>query len=110
MLPLVVKKLKGQAQGQGMGLHTEAEVIEMSVKDLRAISNFLGKFLFSCCFSFLKVLSISRKGTKQFLMGDKAIEANCAVFGILSQLPRNCPGSPFECFLSIYLYDLLCKI
>jgi hypothetical protein len=54
-LPLVVKKLKGQAQGQGMGLHTEAEVIEMSVKDLRAISNFLGKFLFSCCFSFLKV-------------------------------------------------------
>ncbi|EFX81103.1 hypothetical protein DAPPUDRAFT_303601 [Daphnia pulex] len=90
MLPLVVKKLKGQAQGQGMGLHTEAEVIEMSVKDLRAISNFLG--------------------TKQFLMGDKAIEANCAVFGILSQLLWNCPGSPFECFLSIYLYDLPCKI
>ena len=49
MLPLVAKKLKGQAHGQGMGLHTEAEVIEMSVKDLRAISNFLGKikFLFS---------------------------------------------------------------
>jgi hypothetical protein len=43
-------------------------------------------------------------------MGVKAIETDCAVFGILSQLPRNCPGSPFECFLSIYLYDLLCKI
>jgi hypothetical protein len=78
---------------------------------LRAISNFLGKFLFSCCFSLvLKVLSISWKGTKQFLMGDKAIEENCAVFGILSQLLWNCPGSPFECFLSIYLNDLPCKI
>lgn len=42
MMPLVIKKLKGQAHGQGMGRHSEAEVIEMSVKDLRAISNFLG--------------------------------------------------------------------
>jgi hypothetical protein len=52
MLPLVVKKLKGQAQGQGMGRHTEAEVIEMSVKDLRAISNFLGKIYFYSFFTF----------------------------------------------------------
>jgi hypothetical protein len=54
MLPLVAKKLKGQAHGQGMGLHTEAEVIEMSVKDLRAISNFLGKlnFCFHRLYSF----------------------------------------------------------
>ncbi|KAI9557766.1 GST-N-Metaxin-like protein [Daphnia sinensis] len=76
LMPLAIKKLKGQAYGQGMGRHTEAEVIEMSIKDLRAISNFLG--------------------TKPFLMGDKAIEADCAVFGILSQLLWNCPGSPFE--------------
>lgn len=76
MMPLAIKKLKGDAYGQGMGRHAEADVIEMSVKDLRAISNFLG--------------------TKPFLMGDKAIEADCAVFGILSQLLWNCPGSPFE--------------
>ena len=33
-------------------------------------------------------------------MGDKAIEADCAVFGILSQLLWNCPGSPFEQLLN----------
>lgn len=42
MMPLAIKKLKGHAYGQGMGRHAEADVIEMSVKDLRAISNFLG--------------------------------------------------------------------
>ena len=101
MLPLVAKKLKGQAHGQGMGLHTEAEVIEMSIKDLRAISNFLGKlnFCFHRLYSFPYIF-ISFKGTKQFLMGDKAIEADCAVFGILSQLLWNCPGSPFEQLLN----------
>lgn len=39
---MIKKELKGQAHGQGMGRHTEAEVIEMGVKDLRAISTFLG--------------------------------------------------------------------
>lgn len=42
MAPMLRKQLKGQAHGQGMGRHTEAEVIEMGVKDLRAISTFLG--------------------------------------------------------------------
>lgn len=42
MMPLIRKNLKLQAHGQGMGRHSEAEVIEMGIKDLRAISNFLG--------------------------------------------------------------------
>ena len=40
--PIIKKKLMEQAYGQGMGRHTEGEVIEMGVKDLRAISAFLG--------------------------------------------------------------------
>ena len=67
MLPLVAKKLKGQAHGQGMGLHTEAEVIEMSVKDLRAISNFLGKlnFVFIAFKAFL-IFSFPSKAPNNF--------------------------------------------
>lgn len=41
-MPLVCKEIKSQAYGQGMGRHTEAEVIEMGAKDLRALSVFLG--------------------------------------------------------------------
>lgn len=33
-------------------------------------------------------------------MGDKAIEADCAVFGMLSQFLWNAPGSPFEQLLN----------
>lgn len=41
-------------------------------------------------------------------MGDKAIEADCAVFGILSQLLWNCPGSPFEQLLNgIHMMNFL---
>ena len=96
MAPMLRKQLKGQAHGQGMGRHTEAEVIEMGVKDLRAISTFLGitNQYFSILF-FLRYIWIC-KGTKPFLMGDKATEADCAVFGMLSQLLWNSPGSPFE--------------
>ena len=62
--------------GQGMGRHTEAEVYEMGIKDLRAISVHLGE--------------------KPFFTGDKATEVDCAMFGMLAQLLWNCPGSPFE--------------
>ncbi len=40
--PLILRTIKQQAYGQGMGRHTEGEVIEMGVKNLRAISAFLG--------------------------------------------------------------------
>ncbi len=49
---MLKKELKGQAHGQGMGRHTEAEVIEMGVKDLRAISTFLGILTTSLKFRF----------------------------------------------------------
>jgi len=43
-MPLVVRKMKGQAAAQGMGRHSKEDVIEMGLKDLRAISDYLGIF------------------------------------------------------------------
>lgn len=41
-MPLVIRRVKGQASGQGIGLHSKEVVIEMGMKDLKAISGFLG--------------------------------------------------------------------
>ena len=49
---------------------------EMGIKDLRAISTYLGD--------------------KPFFTGDKATEFDCAMFGSLSQTMWNSPGSPLE--------------
>ncbi len=64
LLPLISRKLKASAVGHGMGRHTQAEVIEMGLKDLKALSAFLG--------------------SKQFFMGQKATEVDCAIFGSLA--------------------------
>lgn len=42
--PIVVSRVKSQVSAQGMGHHSQSEVMEMGLKDLRAISNFLGMF------------------------------------------------------------------
>lgn len=34
--------MKSQAIGQGLGRHSEEEVIEMGIKDLQAMSHYLG--------------------------------------------------------------------
>ena len=40
--PLVIKRIKSQAKAHGMGRHSPAQVVEMGMKDLRAVSAFLG--------------------------------------------------------------------
>ena len=42
LMPLITRRMKGQASGQGMGRHSQEEVIEMGMKDLTAISAYLG--------------------------------------------------------------------
>ena len=65
------------AVAQGIGRHTEAEVYEMGIKDLRAISVYLG--------------------AKTFFTGDKVTELDCTMFGILSyHMLWNPNGSPLE--------------
>jgi len=76
MLPFLSRRLLKSAISQGIGRHTEAEVYEMGIKDLRAISIYLGD--------------------KPFFTGDKATEFDCAMFGNLSQTMWNSPGSPLE--------------
>ena len=49
MIPLICKNMKTAGYYQGMGRHTQAEVLEMGMKDLRALSTFLGKVYY---FSF----------------------------------------------------------
>lgn len=40
--PLVINRIKSQATAQGLGRHSRSEVIEMGLKDLQSISNYLG--------------------------------------------------------------------
>ncbi|EFX86930.1 GST-N-Metaxin-like protein [Daphnia pulex] len=76
MMPIIARKVKSQTQAQGMGRHTKEEAIEMGMKDLRAMSTFLG--------------------TKPYFMGEKPTEMDCSMFGILAQVVWSLPGSSFE--------------
>lgn len=76
VMPIVVRKMKGQASAQGMGRHSQEEVIEMGMKDLRAMSAYLG--------------------IKPYFMGDTPTEMDCAMFGMLAMIVWCMPGSPFE--------------
>ena len=87
MMPLVSKRLLKSAIAQGMGRHTEAEVYEMGIKDMKAISDYLGD--------------------KPFITGDKVTEFDCALFGMLAQLVWNSPGSdPLEKMMQDELVNL----
>ena len=75
-MPYMTRRLLKSAIGHGIGRHTEAEVYEMGIKDMKAISDYLGD--------------------KPFITGDKVTEFDCALFGSLSQTMWNSPGSPLE--------------
>lgn len=57
---------------QGMGRHTEEEILHILRKDLIALSDFLGN--------------------KPYLMGDRPCEQDCAIFGQMAQLYWQLPG------------------
>ena len=50
MIPQICKKSERASFDQGMGRHTKAEVYEMGLKDLRALSTFLGKVQYHLCY------------------------------------------------------------
>jgi hypothetical protein len=75
--------LKKQAHAQGMGRHTEAEVMGIMKEDLRAVSDFLGQ--------------------KKFLMGNaKPSEVDCSVFAFLSQMKWQNPRRVMELITLTY--------
>ena len=90
-MPLVSRVQMKKALAQGMGRHSEAEVYEMGIKDLRAISIHLGD--------------------RPFFTGDKATEVDCTMFGVLAQFLWNSSGGPLEKVLKEELPNLtsFCK-
>ena len=89
--PLIIRRMRNNAIAQGMGRHTQVEVYEMGVKDLKAISTYLGD--------------------KPFFTGQKATEVDCALFGILAQVVGNflpgSPGSQFEKLVKSNIFLLM---
>ncbi|XP_056018612.1 failed axon connections homolog isoform X2 [Ostrea edulis] len=62
---LICRHISKQAQAQGVGRHSEEEVQNFMIHDLENLSVYMG--------------------SKKFLLGDKPSQADCAVFGMLSQ-------------------------
>lgn len=71
--------MREASKGQGIGRHSESEVIEMGLKDLKALSAYLGE-------------------TKPFLTGPKPTELDCAAFGSLAFVlwSSSSPSSPLQ--------------
>jgi glutathione S-transferase len=76
MMPLLSRRFLRAGIGHGIGRHTEAEVYEMGIKDLKAISIHLGN--------------------RPFFTGEKATEVDCAMFGLLAQFLWNSNDGPLE--------------
>ncbi|XP_029637837.1 failed axon connections homolog [Octopus sinensis] len=70
---LIKRRCQRSTYCQGIGRHTLAEVNQIVMDDLKALSDFLGK--------------------KKFLMGDELCETDFAIFGMIAysrQMPENC--------------------
>ncbi|XP_048239532.1 failed axon connections homolog [Haliotis rufescens] len=78
--------LNKQTWTQGLGRHTEGEITEMFKKDLQSMSDFMG--------------------TKKFLMGDEPCEADCAVFGQLSQFYWQFLGTGHEDIIKVKVQNV----
>lgn len=74
-----------RSKGQGIGLHSQAEIEDLCFRDLRAVSDIIGK--------------------NEFLLGKTPCQDDAAVFGILAVLLWGLPNSPYERFVRG-----LCKI
>jgi len=68
--------LAKRADAQGIGRHTQEEVEQMCLADLKAVSNILGK--------------------NRYLLGDTPCQDDCAVFGIIAVVLWGLPNSPYQ--------------
>ncbi|EDO46527.1 predicted protein [Nematostella vectensis] len=73
-------------EAQGIGRHTEAEVYSLAERDLRAVSTLLGD--------------------KPYLFGDRPVEADASLFGIVANVIWTMQGSPQEKLVSGELPNL----
>ncbi|CAG2230122.1 Failed axon connections homolog [Mytilus edulis] len=76
------RQMKKMAFAHGMGRHNPNEVYHIMELDFKALSNFLGN--------------------KKFLLGDKPCQADCSVFGLLSNAYWQSFGTPVESTIKKY--------
>jgi len=70
------RRVKGQLYNQGFGRHTKEQQMDMIIKDLIAISDYLGD--------------------KPFFLGADPTEVDATLFGVMAQYVYCAPGSPYE--------------
>ena len=104
LIPLYSRNVMKQTFAQGLGRHTEVEVMEMGVKDLRSLSAYLGnEFIIASRSQISFVTSCFVLDDKAYFSGEKATEVDCAMFGLLAQIVWNTPisvQSPFRQLLN----------
>ena len=95
IIPLAERLWKKAALGQGIGRHSEAEVMEIGVKDLRAMSIFLG---ITVLLLYIRPFhnSFVAIGTKPYFGGEKPTEMDCSLFGMLAMVVWAMPDSSYE--------------
>ncbi|XP_063424050.1 failed axon connections homolog isoform X1 [Mytilus trossulus] len=76
------RQIKKIMYAVGMGRHSSDEVYHIMELDLKAVSDFLGN--------------------KKFLLGDKPCQADCSVFGLISNAYWQSFGSPVESTIKKY--------
>lgn len=72
---VIAPSMKSMAWSQGIGRHSESEMIELMMKDLRALSTVLGN--------------------NKFFLGDQPSEDDCSIFGGLASAVF-VPNSPIK--------------
>ncbi|VDI38540.1 Hypothetical predicted protein [Mytilus galloprovincialis] len=82
LLLAVGRRIKKIMYAVGMGRHSSDEVYHIMELDLKAVSDFLGN--------------------KKFLLGDKPCQADCSVFGIISNAYWQSFGTPVESTIKKY--------
>lgn len=84
---LLRRQLRTVCYYHGIGRHSEKEVYQIGIADLKTFSDFLGN--------------------KTYFLGDKVSVVDCAMFGILAQCVWGLPNSPFENAVHGELQNLL---
>ncbi|XP_076439600.1 failed axon connections homolog [Babylonia areolata] len=87
LLPYV---LRLEMWGHGIGRHSDAEIWSIAVKDLQALSDFLGE--------------------KKYFLGDEPRGVDCALFGMLCQILYHMPGSRHDMHVREYLPNIVAYV
>ncbi|CAL8096540.1 unnamed protein product [Orchesella dallaii] len=86
MYKYINKRIQETAWAQGIGRHTQEQVIEMTKEVLRTSSLILG--------------------SKKFLLGDEPCKEDCSFFGFLAMVKWAAPGSPHGKYFNEELENL----